>query len=70
MTDALLAADRCGSKKVRLFDTPPFAMCCPDLVKKTESWMKAVKEGTLDPAEEMRCIRDTAEGYRLAKIEG
>jgi hypothetical protein len=62
--DCLLTADRCGSGRVRYFDTPPLARCCPALVAKVEPWIKAVKEGTLDSVEGLKLINEVAASYR------
>jgi hypothetical protein len=62
--DSLLTAERAKSSKVRLFDCPPLTICCPDLVTATAKWMNSVREGTLDPEEAIKLIRQEAEKYR------
>lgn len=62
--DSLLTADKLGSAKARLFDCPPLTICCPDLVTVTAQWINSVREGTLDPEEAIRLIRQEAEKYR------
>lgn len=64
--DSLLAADRCGSTRVRLFDSPPLAKSSPDFVAVTCSWVNAVRVGSLNPEHAEKLIRQEAEKYRIA----
>jgi len=64
--DSLLAADRYGSARVRLFDCPPLARSSPDLIAITSHWVKAVREGSLNPEHAEQLIRQEAEKYRIA----
>ena len=63
--DSLVAADRNGSNKVRLFDSPPLAICSPDLIAVTSPWLDKVREGTLNHKEAAKLIRQEAEKYRI-----
>jgi hypothetical protein len=47
--DSLVAADRAGSTKVRLFDSPPLESTAPGLVAVAASLVASVKDGSLDP---------------------
>lgn len=67
--DSLLTAERLSSSKVRLFDCPPLTICCPDLVTATAQWMNSARDGTLDPEEGIRLIRQEAEKYRIPTPE-
>jgi hypothetical protein len=67
--DSLLTADKLGSAKVRFFDCPPLERCCPNLVKVTAPWINSVREGTLDPEEGIRLIRQEAEKYRTSPLQ-
>jgi len=63
--DSLLAAERNGSDRVRLFDTPPLEATSPQLVAVTSPWVDAVREGRLGPGDAGRLIcREVAE-HRL-----
>lgn len=66
--DSLLAADRDGSTKVRLFDSPPLARCSPDLIAVTSPWVEAVREGSLSPEYAGELIRREAEKYRITSV--
>jgi len=63
--DGLLAADRDGSTRVRLFDSPPLAGSSPDLVAVTSPWMNAVRAGSLGPEYAAKLIRQEAEKYQI-----
>jgi len=64
--DSLLAADRYGSPRVRLFDSPPLAATAPALIAVTSPWVKAVQEGDLDPEYAGKLIQQEADKYRIA----
>ena len=64
--DCLLAADRYGSTKVRLFDSPPLAICAPDLIETTSHWVNAVREGRIDPEYAEKLVLHAAKKYRIA----
>jgi len=66
--DSLLAADRDGSAKVRLFDCPPLARTAPSLIKVAEPWVNAVREGSLNPERAERLIYREAVKYRSSDI--
>ena len=63
--DSLVAADRHGSNRVRLFDSPPLAICSPDFIAATSPWLDKVREGTLNHEEAAELIRQEAEKYRI-----
>jgi len=65
--DSLLAADRYGSTRVRLFDNPPLAMSSPAFIAATSSWMSAVREGSLAPVKAGKLIRREAAKYRIVR---
>ena len=64
--DSLLAADRYGSTRVRLFDSPPLARSAPDLVVATTQWVNAVREGSLNPEYAERLVLHEAQKYCIA----
>ena len=66
--DSLLAADRYGSSRVRLFDSPPLGGSAPGLVAATSPWLNEVREGSLDAEYAERLIRREAEKYRIADV--
>ena len=66
--DSLLAADRNGSEKVRLFDCPPLAITSPDFIAVTSPWVNAVREGSLNPEYASQLIRQKAEKYRTTHL--
>jgi hypothetical protein len=57
--DGLVAADRAGSTKVRLFDSPPLESTAPGLVAAAVPLVASVKDGSHDP--------ERAAGLILAK---
>jgi hypothetical protein len=61
--DGLLAAGAAKSDKVRLFDCPPLANCCPELVEATAEWMKAVQQGALAPDKGLKLIEAEAQRF-------
>jgi hypothetical protein len=63
--ECLLAADRAGNPRVRLFDSPPLAMASPDLVERTAPFAKAVREDSMEPHTALRLIGREAEKYRI-----
>lgn len=62
--DSLLAAERGGSDKVRLFDTPPIIRCAPDFVQTSSRWIDSVRAGTLAPGDAIALIHREAENCR------
>lgn len=64
--DSLLTADCLGSAKVRLFDSPPLAICAPDLVGATSHWVDAVREGSLNPEYAEKLVLHEAKKYCIA----
>ena len=65
--DSLLAADRYGSTRVRLFDSPPLAQSAPNLVAATTHWVNAVREGSLNPEYAEKLVLHEAEKYCIAR---
>ena len=66
--ESLMAADRQGSSKARLFDNPPLSRSCPELIAETSSWMNAVREGSLNPQFAVKLIGEAVEKYRIARM--
>ncbi len=64
--DCLLAAERCGSRKVRLFDSPPLGLAAPSLVAAAAPAVNAVLESKLDPDAGAALIGREAERYRCS----
>lgn len=66
--ESLLAADREGSSRVRLFDSPPLSTTAPDFVAVTSPRVNAVRDGSLKPESAAELIRQEAGKYRIAGI--
>lgn len=62
--ESLLAADRDGNARVRLFESPPLAMSAPGLVAVTVPWVEAVRDGRMDAESAEKAVRREAEKYR------
>ena len=62
--DSLAAADRAGSAKVRLFDSPPLELAAPELVAAAAPVVASMKEGGLDPEHAAALILAEARGFR------
>jgi len=63
--ECVLAADRAGNPRARLFDSPPLVLHCPELVAAVEPRVKAVREGTANPDKVAAFVRSNVEKYRL-----
>jgi len=66
--ECLLAADRGGNSRVRLFDAPPMAITAPLLIEKTAPITQALKKGKINPAKATELIHWEAAKYRVERI--
>jgi len=64
--DGLLAADRDGSSRIRLFDCPPLGRVAPKLTAVTTPWVNAVRQDNLSPEQAKELIYQAADKYRIA----
>ena len=64
--ECLLAADRDGNPRVRLFESSPLAHGAPDVVAAVSPWVKAVREGRMPPQRAEKVIRREAQKHRTA----
>lgn len=62
--ESLLAAERLGSKKASLCDSPPLGKYAPELVAAITPRIMAFKEGRLDEGSALGIIQSEAEKYR------
>ncbi|MBL7166391.1 MAG: hypothetical protein ISS55_07900 [Dehalococcoidales bacterium] len=62
--DSLLAADREGNPRVRLFESPPLSIVAPGLVAAISPWIQALLEGTADSEQVEKKVCREAEKYR------
>ena len=68
--ESLLAADRDGNPRVRLFESPPLVHSAPDFIAAVSSWVNAVREGTLASRDAEKAIRREAQKFRSAVQAG
>jgi hypothetical protein len=61
--ESLLAAERLGSKKVGLFDTPPLGKQAPGLVAAVTPHIKAIREGRLDEPAALLAIQNEVDCF-------
>ncbi len=61
--DSLLAADREGNPRVRLFESPPLTNAAPALVRAASPWVEMVREGTINPDHALSAIIREAQRY-------
>lgn len=64
--ESLLAADRLGSAKARLFDSPPLRLAAPALAEKISPLTAAFREGSLNEKATLLAIQATVEEYRIS----
>ena len=63
--ESLLAAERQGSRKMALFDSPALAPVAPELAKSILTLRMTYREGQLDKTAALRALQDAAENYRM-----
>ena len=68
--ESLLAADREGDPRVRLFEAPPLVGSAPDLIAVVSPWVKAVREGTLAPRYAGKAVHREAKKHRTPACGG
>jgi hypothetical protein len=68
--DSLLAAEKAGIARVKLFESPPLARHTPGFIKTTASWVDAVRKGSLSPEYARKLICLEAEKYQTPDTHG
>ncbi len=63
--DCLIEAERLGSQKAKLFDSPPLNRVIPGLLKDILPHIQVVKEGSLDEASARSLIMAEVKRYRF-----
>jgi hypothetical protein len=66
--ECLLAADRDGNPRVRLFESPPLARYCLNLVNVAAPLVSAVRDGNINPENAAKLIHSEAAKYRMTPI--
>jgi hypothetical protein len=66
--DGLLLSQSLGSKKVKLFDSPPMVRCTPELVQAIIPIITAVKESRMQTAQALSLIRIEADKFRTPTL--
>ena len=68
--ESLLAADRDGNIRVRLFESPPLVGSAPEFIATVSPWVKAVREGALAPHHAEKLVHQQACKHRTAGQAG
>lgn len=63
--ESLLAAERRGSRKTRLFDSPPLAPTAPGLTEKIVPLITAFRERSLDKIAVLAALKTETENYSM-----
>jgi hypothetical protein len=64
--ESLLAVDRLGSAKTKLFDSPPLRLAAPTLAENISPLIAAFREGSLDKTVTLLAIQAKVEEYRIS----